>query len=705
MPSQATTAPLLIELGCEEIPASSAPKMATALRDKLVALLDEAGLAHGKATMMGTPRRLTAHVADVQLRQPDRVDEVTGPPAKVAFDADGKPTRAGEGFARGQGMSAADLYKVETPKGAYAGLRKEVAGLSAAELIAAELPGVLRGLPQPKRMRWAVGVDAFIRPVRWLVALLGDTVVEAGFAGVQAGRKSRGHRFDADVDVQVSADLAAYVQALGAVGVEVDPEARSAKIVAGARALAEAAGGTLVQDQETIDTITWLVEQANPLLARFDDDFLAIPDPVILTTLKSHQKLLCVRAADPTNLEGGALLPCFVAVANTLSEASKATVADGNCKVVSARLSDARFFYTEDGKKPLSDYIDKLAGRTWLHKLGTVADKVDRIGTLATAIGKRSQAANMTAITRGARLCKADLSTRMVGEFPSLQGVIGADYARRSGEPDPVALVIEQHYLPRFAGDALPASEAASVVALVDRLDSIVGCFGINLVPTGAQDPYALRRAALGVLHILAASTWQLSLSSLLCAAIDAFGDQLEVEREPLLDALTGFFRGRLKSWHQGSFPTDIVDAVLEAGFDDVSNVQPRIEALSSLRSTDAFEPLAVTFKRVGNIVAKAENKGFSEPDPTLFQEPAEAELHAELLALQTSMGGLVEHGAYGRALALLSELRPTVDRFFDDVMVMAEDPTLQRNRLALMHLTGSAFAPIADFRRIQGSK
>lgn len=697
----AQTAPLLIELGCEEIPAGVAPAMARSLADALAQTLEQAGLTHGTVTTLGTPRRLAVHIADVLTRQPDRSEELTGPPAKVAFQSCGTATKAGEGFARGQGMTAADLYTVTTPKGDYAALRKETPGQLTVELLGGALPGILRALPQPKKMRWDAAIEAYIRPVRWLVALLGHAVMSCEFAGVTAGANSRGHRFTHDTDIAVTATLDGYKGALRAAGVMVDANERQAAIVAGAEQVAD---GRLVQDAETLAVVTWLVEWPWPLVGTFDDDFLAIPDEVILTTLKSHQKLFCVRGDD------GALLPRFVAVANTLSDASRAMVAQGNAKVVSARLSDARFFYIEDGKQPLADYTPRLDRRIWLQGLGTVLDKARRIQRLAIAVGKRVGAANMSAVERSAWLCKADLETRMVGEFPGLQGTIGADYARRSGESDAVAVAIAEHYLPRFAGDALPATEPGAIVALADRLDTIVGCFGIGLVPTGTQDPYALRRAALGALHLLAVRGWDVGLAELLAMARGGYRkEDLKADGAELDSQLLDFMRGRLRSLHQASYPTDIVDAVLHAGFDRVATVLPRLVALAKLRTTDAFEPLAITFKRVGNIVRKATEDddvgALGGVDGGLFVEDAEHALLAAVTDVSGRLRTAVEKGHYDQAIGHLSSLRPTVDRFFDDVMVMDDDPAVRRNRLALMQLCGQQFAAMADFTRIQGRR
>ncbi len=696
------TGSLLIELGCEEIPAAVVPRMAAHLCEAIVGLLDEALLEHGSATWLGTPRRVVVHVADVTLRQADRVEEISGPPARVAFDAEGQPTRAGQGFARGQGVDPSELFTIETPKGPYVALRKQIAGHDTAALLGKALPGLLRAIPQPKRMRWSTEPEAYIRPVHWLVALLADSVIECAFAGVQSGRRSQGHAFLGGPIELVDGDLEAYKAALKADHVMVDPAQRSAAILAGARALAVEAGGHLVEDDDLLATVTWLVEWPAPLLGRFEAAFLDIPEAVTILTLKSHQKLFTIRGAD------GKLLDRFVATANTLSEASRATIADGNAKVVAARLSDALFFYRKDLKTPLDAFNESLAAQVYLHGLGSVRDKVARNVALAGALADRLSAQDVAidgqVTRRAAGLCKADLASSLVSEFTDLQGQIGERYALAAGESAEVSSAIREHYQPRFAGDELPASAVGAAVALADKLDAIVGCFAIGMIPSGTQDPYALRRQALGVLHILADRNWPLSLAWTIALVADGLqGCDLKTSGEPLAAQVMAFCRGRLESLHRGRFPADLVDAVLSADHDAVASIEPRLEALAQLRQQDGFKPLAAAFKRVANIVRKAGDAGARDQvDPGLLSEAAEERLFAEVSAHEADLQALIGRGAWADALAQLARIRPTVDAFFDDVMVMAEDEALRRNRLALMRRTGALFARIADFGRIQ---
>ncbi len=693
------TQDLLIELGCEEIPAGVAPKMAAALLQGLLSTLDEAGLAHGAGTWLGTPRRLTAHIADVELEQADRVEELVGPPARVAFDAEGNPTKAALGFARGKGIDPSTLYAKTTDKGDYVAAKLAIPGLRADAILSEALPGLLRALPQPKRMRWGRSREAFIRPVHWLVAVLGDHVIDTRFAGVQSGRDSQGHRFLGEPVPLLTADLALYTHLLRVQHVMVDPAERRTLIHAQATALAAGVGGTLVDDPGTLDVVTWLVEWPTPLLGELPQEFMAIPDEVIITTLREHQKLFTVRGPD------GALVNRFVAVANTLSEASRAIVAEGNARVVSARLSDARFFYDADRSVPLETFVPKLAGRIYLQGLGSTLDKVTRIGRIADQLAAEVCPGEAVDASRAAALCKADLATQMVVEFTELQGEIGADYARGSGETEAVATAIAEHYRPRFSGDALPSTAVGAVVALADKIDSIVSCFAMGLVPSGSQDPYALRRGALGVIHILLGKGWSVSLTGLISGAAEALSDHaLKTSGDALVEQVEAFFRGRLKSWlsDEAASP-DVVEAVLEAGFDDVPAAVARVHAVARAREAESFGPLAAAFKRVGNLVKKAEETGgVGQVDAALFVEDAERSLHGATTTLAQGLDAQVDAGDWDGALGALATLKPAVDQFFDDVMVMHDNTDLRRNRLALLMQTGRLFERIADFSRIQ---
>ena len=688
--------PLLIEIGCEEIPAAVAPAMASHLCDSLVALLDDSHLAHGPATWLGTPRRLTVHIADVASGQADRVEELTGPPVKVAFDAEGQPTRAGQGFARGQGVDPAELFTIDTPKGPYAALRKQIVGRPSGELLAEALPGLLRATPQPKRMRWGEQREGFVRPLHWIVALLGEDLIDCSFAGVRSGRSSQGHRFLGGAVELADADLLDYIAVLEVNCVLVEPARRSAAILSGARALAASIGGTLVEDAELLAEVTWLVEWPSPLLGRFDADFLDTPEAVTILTLKAHQRLFTIRGAQ------NELLDRFVATANTLSEASRETIAAGNARVVAARLSDALFFYRNDLKRPLESFNETLAAQVYLQGLGSVRDKVERVvevaGTLADGLG-----IDGAACRRAATLCKADLASSLVFEFTELQGQIGEHYALAGGDSAVVAAAIREHYLPRFAGDDLPQSDVGAAVAVADKLDAIVGCFGIGMIPTGTQDPYALRRQSLGVLHILAARGWTLPLTRLVTLAVQGLSEcTLKTAGEPLVAQVLAFLRGRLESLHRGAFAADLVDAVLTADFEAVPSVEPRLLALSALRQGDGFEPLAAAFKRVANIVRKADEAADATVVEALLVEPAERQLWAEVVSHEADLQALLAAGQWADALGRLAGIRPTVDAFFDSVMVMADDAALRSNRLALMRRTASLFDQIADFSRIQ---
>ena len=712
--STVTHADVLIELGVEEIPAGVAPRMADALAGALAAALDDAGLGRGATTVLGTPRRLTVHLAAVQSAQPDRELEVLGPPARVAFDADGNPTRAAEGFVKGQGAALSDLYKTTTDKGDYAALRRFEQGRTLAALLGEVLPGIVRALPSPKRMRWGRERDAFIRPLQWIVALVGDEVVDCRFADVQSGRDSRGHRFygerqgtgptslEGAIVPILRADLALYQQLLRAAHVMVDPAERRQAILAGARAQASAAGGTLVDDAETLEVVTWLTEWPTSLLGSIEPSLLRIPDAVTQTTLRENQKLFTVRGAD------GKLLPRFIATANTLHPGREAIIAAGNARVVSARMADAAFFYDSDRSRKLSDFLPKLAGRTFLEGLGSTLQKVVRIEALTAHLAPTLAPTTSVTALRAAALCKADLVTQMVFEFPELQGVIGEDYALASGEDAAVAQAIREHYLPRGASDDLPATDAGAVVGLADRVDTIVCAFGLGLTPTGSNDPYALRRAALGVLRILEGRGWTASLRGLVRQAVAQLDTTaLAVDAEALTESVLDFFRGRLRSWladgEAALHAVDTAEAVLDAGFDDVPGVFERAEALTAFRQGAEFAALAAGFKRIGNLARKANAADLAaQVDAGLFETDAERAMADAVAGLQAAVATDIDARRFAAALQKLASLRPQVDAFFDNVLVMADDAAVRRNRLALLGRAAGLFARLADFARIQ---
>ena len=696
------TAPLLLEIGCEEVPAGVVPVAAKALLDALLATLDGAGISHGEGSWLGAPRRLTAHIEGVATGQPDREEIVTGPPMRAARDAAGQWTKAAEGFAKGQGVEVSALAVQETPKGAYVVAHKQLAGRASAVVLAEALPDILRNLPFPKKMRWAREREPFIRPVHWLVALLGETVLDVAFAGVQAGSSSWGHRFYANRPTDVPAELAGYLAALREVRVEADPEVRRQRIRVGISELAADAGGTWIEDEATLEVVTYLTEWPTPLLGEFDPAFLEIPAPVIRTTLRENQKLFTLLGSD------GKLLPRFITVANTLTEASRPVVARGNARVVSARLADARFFHREDTKQRLDTRRATLDDRIWLAGLGSIGDKVTRIERLSAAIAQRLCPEQTVAVARAAQLCKCDLSTRMVFEFPELQGLVGADYARIDGEEPAVARAIAEHYQPRFAGDAVPSDSIGASVSLADKIDTIVGCFALGMQPSGTQDPFALRRQALGVLRILGEAGQALPLSELVDLAVQAVSGVVQtakpVPAEQLGADVQRFLRGRLSSFYANDFPADLVEAVLDAGYDRLPTVAPSLRALDRLRSGEGFAPLAAAFKRVGNIVRKSggELPPGTAVQPERFELDAERALYAAVAHVSERVNDDIARGLYDDALAQLVAIKPAVDGFFDGVMVMTDDVAVRHNRLALLRSCADLFARLADFARIQ---
>ncbi len=710
----ATGVDVLIEVGVEELPAGSAPKMAAALGESLTATLQAAGLVamDAKATVLGTPRRLVAHVSRVLAQQADRDEELLGPPARVAFDAEGRPTRAAEGFARGLGVEAAALIRVHTDKGEYAALRRRLPGRPLVELLGAALPQLIAELPCPKKMRWGRERTGFLRPVQWLVALAGDAVIAFRFADVESGRVSRGHRFygaaegsgPAALEGQAvslpAADLTAYREALRAAFVMVDPAERRDKIDAEARACAVAAGGALVEDAATLETVTWLTEWPTPLLGAIEPTLLRIPDAVTRTTLRDNQKLFTVMGPE------GRLLPRFVATANTLHAGRHATIAAGNARVVSARMADAAFFYDADREQPLADLLPKLEGRTFLEGLGSTAAKVARIEALSarwlTALPLHEEA--KVTIPRAAALCKADLASKMVFEFPELQGTIGEDYALSSGETADVARAIAEHYLPRGAEDGLPTGDAGAVVGLADRLDTIAACFALRLLPSGSNDPYALRRAALAVLRLLAGRAWRVPLTALVADAIAGLPAEANHAPAAQLQAeITDFFRGRLRSWLGDLHAPDTAEAVLEVDLDDVPAVFERAAALTAFRAHPEFAALAAGFKRIANLARKADVDDLGAAvDASRFEVAAEAGLLTAIAAVESEVSVATQRRDWQGALLQLASLRPAVDAFFDGVLVMADDPALRRNRLALLGRAAALFARLADFSRVQ---
>ncbi len=681
----------LLEVGTEEIPAGFLPPAQEALATLAREGLAAARIACGEVRALATPRRLVLHVAGVAPRQADAVEEKVGPPASAAFDAAGNPTKAAEGFARTNGVAVADLLRVQTPKGEYLGVRKQVSGRPTAEVLAALAPQWLGKLPFRKSMRWGSLEAAFARPVHWVLALLGGEVVPFAFGGVESARSSRGHRFHAPAPFEVM-DAADYFRKLAEARVVLDPAERRARIAAQVEAAAKAVGGAAIPDPELLETVTYLVEDPVAVTGSFEPRYLELPRELLILTMKTHQKYFAVVDGE------GRLLNHFVTISNTRAR-DLAVVARGNERVLRARLADARFFFEEDQKKTLATHAEGLKTVVFQAKLGTSHEKMERFRALAGSIAERICPEQRALAERIAALCKADLVTLMVGEFPELQGVIGREYALRGGEDAAVARGIQEHYWPVQAGSALPSTPEADCVSLADKLDTVVGCFGVGLIPTGTADPYALRRQTLGVLRILGEKGYRLGLGWLVDAALAGLGTKLTRKPEAVRADVLAFFRGRL----EGLLPptglsADLVLAALDAGFDDVVDARSRAQALEDARRRGALAPLAETFKRVANIL---KGQATGRPDPALFQEDAERGLWEAYARVRDAMESAAARGAYAEFLDRAAELKAAVDAFFDAVMVMAEDPAVRANRLALLGGVAGLFREVADFTRV----
>jgi glycyl-tRNA synthetase beta chain len=684
---------LLLEVGTEEIPARMAAAGVQALSEILQRELALLHLAPHGVTTLVTPRRLVVSIDAIAARQEDRDEEILGPPAAIAWK-DGKPTKAAEGFARGKRVDTADLFVKETPKGPYVAVIKHHKGERTHDILQELLPRAIASIPWPKSMRWSSLTETFVRPLHWIVALFGGEVVRFEYAGVTSGSRTRGHRFLGREEREVSG-LADYLAAMEAGGVIPDPAERRRRIEARVVELEAEIGGRATSDPGLLDEIAHLVEYPVGSYGTFSEEYLALPPEVLIAAMRNHQRYLAVHRPGSEALSNH-----FIVFSNTAAR-DQAVVTRGNQRVLAARLSDARFFWTEDLRHPLEHYVSGLADRIFLAGLGTVKDKADRIAELAGALARRLSPDSEATAVRAALLCKADLGTHMVGEFPELQGVMGAYYASAANEPEGVATAIREHYQPRFAGDATPSTDAGAIVALADKLDSLAGCFGIGLVPTGNQDPYALRRGVLGAIHILLHRGWQVPFEELLDLAIGAYGDRLQRPRGEVAQAALDFFRGRVRNWLVAEHPADIVEAVLATGHSAVPDIVRRTAALDEVRQLEDWVPLAVAFKRVANITKELAEApvAFGIQD---FTHEAELALAQEAERRGGQAEALVAARDFEAALRILVGLKPSVDRFFDAVLVNDPDETVRNRRLALLVKIRNLFTDIADFTRIQ---
>jgi glycyl-tRNA synthetase beta chain len=681
-----SAADLLFELGTEELPAGEISGMAAALCKGVTDGLAENGLPFGTAVHFSTPRRLAVRVENVTIKAPDIEQRVVGPPLSAAKNDAGEWTKAAEGFARKQGLSTDDLLIVEEQGAKRIAAQVSQQGAQAAEVIPGIIANAVSAIPVSKRMRWGRSRDEFLRPVQWLLLLFGDSALPLELFGLTSGQDTRGHRFHHNECFTVrSPDV--YQDVLRGARVLVDVEERRTRIAEQVKALANK-GEAVSLSEDLLDEVTGLVEWPTALRGSFDPEFLAVPSQALISAMKTHQKYFHLNDAN-----SGDLLPAFITVANIESQQPDQVVS-GNERVIRPRLSDAAFFFSNDKKVPLISRQERLDSVVFQQQLGSLLDKTQRIAAIAKIVANAIGADEATTI-RAAELSKCDLVSEMVLEFPDLQGIAGAHYAQHDGELAAVAEAIEWHYYPRFAGDDLPHSAEATAVALADRLDTLVGIFGIGQPPTGSKDPFALRRASLAIIRMLINLKAPLSLSDLLCRACEQHTAELLPDTAT---TVSHYILERLDNWYDESgIHISVVRAVLATGTTDLFDADLRVRALDAFANSETAEHLAAANKRVANILAKADDADSTPPDPKLFVHEAESALRGAVVSVGEALAPLLLKRDYQSALDQLAQLRGPVDTFFDGVMVNAEDPAERLNRLRLLGELRALFTQVAD--------
>ncbi|EKA3901277.1 glycine--tRNA ligase subunit beta [Vibrio cholerae] len=687
----------LIELGTEELPPKQLRTLAEAFAANFAAELATADIAHEGVTWFATPRRLALKVANLAESQPDRVVEKRGPAVNVAFDADGKPTKAAEGWARGNGITVEQAERLVTDKGEWLLFKEQVQGQQTASVVVDMAAKALANLPIAKPMRWGDKETQFIRPVKTLTILFGSELIQGEILGVASARTIRGHRFmgEPEFTIESAEQYPAILEERGKV--IADYATRKAMIIEGSQQAAQQLGGIADLEDALVEEVTSLVEWPVVMTAKFEEKFLKVPAEALVYTMKGDQKYFPVYSHKMGDANKK-LLPNFIFVSNIESKEPRHIV-EGNEKVVRPRLADAEFFFNTDRKRPLVDRLPLLENAIFQQQLGTIKDKTDRITELAGYIAEQI-GADVEKSKRAGLLAKCDLMTSMVFEFTDTQGVMGMHYARHDGEAEEVAVALNEQYMPRFAGDELPSRGVSAAVAMADKLDTIVGIFGIGQAPKGS-DPFALRRASLGVLRILVEYGYQLDLVDLIAKAKSLFGNRLtnaNVEQEVI-----EFMLGRFPTWYQDAgFSIDIIQAVLARNPTKPADFDQRVKAVSHFRALEEAEALAAANKRVGNILAKYDGELGEEIDLALLQEDAEKALAEAVEIMAEALEPAFATGNYQEALSKLAGLRAPVDAFFDNVMVMADDEALKKNRLTLLNKLRNLFLQIADISLLQ---
>ncbi|MBN1627226.1 MAG: glycine--tRNA ligase subunit beta [Deltaproteobacteria bacterium] len=684
---------LLLEIGTEEIPAGYLYGAAEELKS-----LAEKGFRDnrigtgGEISVYYTPRRIAMVCADLAERQEDYTQDVMGPPRKAAFDGEGNPTKAATGFAVKNGVSVQDITFIETPRGEYLFVKRMIPGRQTIDVLSEILPEMISRISWPKSMRWADIGFPFVRPVHWVLALLGGKVIPFEIAGVKSGNTTMGHRFMSPRTITIR-DFQDYLKKMKENYVVVNQIDRMQGVEKGVNEMVKKVSGVPINDPELTATVANLVEYPTAVCGSFDRAFLELPPPVLITAMRKHQKYFAVED------QKGQLMPYFVAINNTLAR-DEAVVTRGHERVLRARLSDAAFFFREDRKRPLADRLDTLKDVIYQARLGTSYAKVERFAALARLIAQEVAPEKEEYAVLAARLCKCDLVTSMVSEFPELQGVMGREYATLDGQPEEVCEAIREHYLPAKAGDDLPGTVTGAIVGMADRIDTISGFFTIGLEPTGAADPFALRRHALAIIRVIEDRGWSISLNELISKSLDLLERDINFDREKAHGGILNFFRDRYKNrMLTAGYDTDLVESIVSAGFDRISELALRMDHLRRfIRESGDFNALALTFKRVSNILKNQEM--ILKVDETIFKDPTESGLWTAFKGVKDNVRGLLDEKRYFDALNIIAGLKKPVDAYFDGVEVLTKDESLRNNRVAILQNVAGLFLGLADFSK-----
>ncbi|MBL0699841.1 MAG: glycine--tRNA ligase subunit beta [Desulfosarcina sp.] len=691
---------LLLEIGTEEIPAGYIEPALNSLSLILSEKLTGSRIEFGTVRVFGTPKRLAIEIADVAEKQESMITEITGPPARVGFDENGKPTIAAEKFAKKAGIPVEQLKLKKTKKGEYLSAEKKESGLETRILLESILPESILAITFPKTMKWADLDVLFARPIQSIMALFGENMISFTIGGIKSGRYVFGHRFMNPGKIKIN-DPAEYINVLRTASVFAEIDERKAIIEKDIKETAAELGGSIFSDSELVDIVTNLVEYPAVVAGRIDTKFLELPDVVLITSMREHQKYFSV--VDQNNN----LMPCFIAVNNTKAK-DMALVSKGHERVLRSRLEDAMFFYRADLESSFDVWMDKLKGVLFQSGLGSVYEKVERVKNVAEFISDLFEvdADTKKDVSRAAQLCKTDLVSQVVVEFPKLQGTMGRVYALKAGENEKVAAAIEEHYKPAYSGGPLPESLAGSILSIADKIDSICGCFCVDLVPTGASDPYALRRQGIGIIQIMLKNNFSFSLQKIIDQSLSLFQDKSTRPLQEISGKIVSFLTGRMTNiLVEEGLSKDTVAAIVSVSSDIVPDVFNRARALEDLKKEPDFEPIAVAFKRVVNIIKKSAgleaDSGLGDVDQSLFQDECERSLYNAFNQSAGRINDYINKGIYDQALHEIALMRAPVDDFFDEVLVMADDLKIRNNRLALLGKIAELFNNFADFSRI----